>query len=73
MIKGVLSFNPLESDAQYPDIVFFSVIIVMDKEIYLLHLLPPSPKEIYLLALNENRFGYMARPEYDSQRLNKLF
>lgn len=49
VIKGVVSFNPLESDAQCPDIVFFSIIRVMDKE-------------TYLLALNKNRFGCMARP-----------
>lgn len=43
MIKGILSFNSLESGAQYPDIVFFSVIRVKDKEIYLLHHPPPNP------------------------------
>ena len=55
MIKGLfvclfvfLSFNPLECDSQCPDTVFFSVIRVEDKE-------------IYLLALNENKFGYVAR------------
>lgn len=43
------SFNPLESGSPYPDTVFFSIIRVMDEE-------------IYLLALNENRFGCVVRP-----------
>lgn len=46
--KGFLSFNPLESDLQCPNTVSFPVISVMDKE-------------IYLLALNENRFRCVAR------------
>lgn len=45
MIKGVLSFNALESDAQYPDIVFFSVIRVMDKEIFFTIPPPPPPQK----------------------------